>query len=315
MSDLTSIIVCTYNRADFLEGTLGLLLDLTPLPGRPFEVILVDNNSSDATPEVAARVLREHPHAELLRLEHESAQGLSYARNRGIEAARGDFLIFVDDDILVRDPWLQVYQDARTRLPAASGFAGKVIPHFEVDRPSWLTNEQLGVLAVVDHGGFQRDLDPDHLPMGANMAFGRTTFERHGTFRTDLGRRGRLLYSNEDDEFIRRLFASGERVVYLPKALVEHIVPAVRLTKRYFRRWKYQTGRTSARALSYHDTLATILGVPRYMYLQLLHSGLWYLLRWIGLDADGAFQDELRIRYLLGFMREKILAPSSSPPS
>ncbi len=312
---LTSIIVCSYNRADILGDTLGLLLDLTPLEGCDFEVLLVNNNSTDATAELAETMKREHSGHERLRIFFQPEQGLSHARNMGIREARGDLIVFVDDDIIVRDPWLELYQRAFQEHPDAFSFAGKVMPRFLAPRPTWLANDLLGVLAVVDHGGFPRQLDSEHLPMGANMGFTRQCFERYGLFRTDLGRCGTSLFSNEDDEFFGRLFLAGEKVLYLADAVVEHVIPPARLTRSYFRRWKYATGRTTARARGKDPHLKHLFSVPRYMYRNLLECIFRTGWRFLLLDPDRAFHHELRVRYLLGFMRDRLFRRAQDVPT
>ena len=165
----------------------------------------------------------------LLRYEHEQQAGLSFARNRGIEAARGSIIAFVDDDIYFDARWLVEIVAAFERHPDVHCVGGKSIPTFEGEKPDWLTESMLQFYGSTLSGDSDRLMVfPEH-PFGVNMAFRREVFDKVGGFRTDLGRVKNSLLSNEEKDMFHRVAAAGFRVFYASRALLQHRVPAERL--------------------------------------------------------------------------------------
>ncbi len=197
-----SIIVCTYNRAESLRDTLRALHGQQMAASRHWEVIVVDNNSKDHTRSVVEKAQREWP---LLRYEFEPAQGLSHARNHGIAAARGDVLLFTDDDVLPEPDWLDTTLRGleKYRADACGGF---VAPIWETPPPAWLTERFYGFLAVrTDRTDDYPITQASQAPFGANMAMKRAVFDRVGLFDTNRGRKGNVLASGEDGEMFERI--------------------------------------------------------------------------------------------------------------
>jgi glycosyltransferase involved in cell wall biosynthesis len=241
-----SVIVCTFNRCQILAGTLDKLAkSIVPAPTE-WEVLIVDNNSSDATSEVAKDFCRQYPNR--FRYVFEGRPGKSYALNSGIQEARGDVLAFVDDDVSMDPVWLRnLTADLCSGDWAGAG--GRILPEWSCAPPSWFPEE--GWLGRAPLGIFDLGLEARQLtdaPFGGNMAFRRRLFEKHGGFRTSLGPGpNNKVRNNEDTEFGRRLLAAGERLKYEPTALVYHPVPPERLQKRYFLTWWFNKGRADTR--------------------------------------------------------------------
>jgi len=269
-----SVVICTYNRSHGLERVLGHLAEQKPPSGLEWEILAIDNNSTDGTPETVRRFAREHPRL-VVRYVFERTQGLSFARNRAVGEARGELLAFTDDDVLIDGGWLAAIGDILPRREFL-GFGGKVIPQMPHDIPGWLVLKgpfalnKGGVIVSHDLGNeFKKYAEKDPRPVGANLIFRRSAFERFGLFRTDLGKRGDQIFFGEDVEFSARIEAGGAGMLYVPHAIVYHPVESARLTKRVFRQYYYQIGRARATLNRYPSHAVRYWGIPRHLFRKL----------------------------------------------
>ena len=291
-----SIIVCTYNRAESLRDTLRALHALKSPAKRNWEVVVVDNNSRDETRQAVEEFGRGFAR---LRYLFEPRQGLSYARNHGLAAARGRILLFTDDDVAPEPDWVQRVLDgmSRTGCLACGGF---IAPEWESPPPAWLTERFHGFLAVraerADTYRIEGDMQP---PFGANMAFRREVFDRFGQFDVGRGRSGNVLASGEDGELFQRILDDGGEVMFFGDARVHHTVESFRLTKRYFRRWRYQTSRNLAQSRGFPGK-RRLFGVPPYLVPQLLRAAARALVARLTDPADEAFGREIIVWHFLG---------------
>jgi radical SAM protein with 4Fe4S-binding SPASM domain len=233
-----SAVVCTYRNPRQLALTIESLLNQTLAPGQ-FEIIVVDNNSRDSTREVVKR----YPG---VRYVLEPRQGLSFARNTGVEAARGEIVAFTDDDAEASPQWLAALLDLYDRHPDAWAAGGMVLPIWEGRRPWWLTGEMFRDLSLLDWGAEERALEWPERVIGVNSSFRREAFERIGLFDVGLGRKGSEMLGGEETEVQQRVHAMGGRVMYSPLAVVHHRVPLRRMRKGYFFRRAFGAGRTKA---------------------------------------------------------------------
>lgn len=294
-----SIIVCTYNRAESLRDTLGALKSQQTVAGREWEVIVVDNNSKDDTRQVIAEFQREWP---LLRYEFEGEQGLSHARNHGIDAAHGNALLFTDDDVLPEPDWMETTL-AGLEQHHADACGGYIAPIWEVPPPDWLTERFYGFLAVRTDRSDDYDItSPSQAPFGANMAFRRNVFEKVGGFDTSRGRKGNVLASGEDGELFERILAAGFKAVFLGQSRVHHKVESFRLTKRYFRRWRFQTSRNIAQSRDMTGE-RRLLNIPLYVFPQFLRAVARMLWGHVTQPRDEAFNREMVVCHFLGLMQ------------
>ena len=218
-----SIIICTYNRAALLAECLRTVTAACAATSAPVEVVVVDNNSTDATPQVVA--------AWPVRTVFEGCQGLARARNAGIAAARAPLIAFTDDDVAVAADWvvrlLEAFADDEVMA-----LGGPIAPRWETTPPRWMAPEFHRHLAILDLGPERRRLSHADV-WGANFAVRASAFARHGGFRADLGRIGDQPFVGEETEFLSRLIAAGERVDYVPTVRVEHRIGGERLRLRY----------------------------------------------------------------------------------
>ena len=295
-----SVILPTFNRAASLKRALEALLRQTATPGS-YEVIVVNNNSTDDTVSVVA--LFDHRR---VRLVAEPRQGLSYARNTGLAAARGQIVAFTDDDVEAAPDWVETIVTSLARHPDLAGVGGRVLPAWESGRPRWLTREHWAPLALQDHGDSRRVFDgatPIGL-IGANVAFRRETFDRIGTFSPEVQRVEDGIGSTEDHELLTRLYDDGGRMLYQPKMLVMARVPGDRCDRRYHRRWHEGHGRFYAlmRLPEIERARVTAFGVPGHLLREAASNvGAWTRCA-LTADWDRAFLAELRLRFVKGFV-------------
>ena len=294
-----SIVVCTYNRAESLRDTLAALRAQQAAPAREWEVIVVDNNSKDRTRALVQEARRGWPR---LRYEFEGAQGLSHARNHGIARARGDVILFTDDDVVPEPDWLETTLSGLEKYQA-DACGGYIAPIWETPPPPWLTEWFYGFLAVrTDRTDDYPITDTSPTPFGANMAFRRRVFDRVGLFDTSRGRKGKMLASGEDGEMFDRILTSGLKVAFLGSARVHHKVESFRLTKRYFRRWRFQTSRNIAQSRGLPGE-RRLFNIPLYVFPQLLRALGRTVWGHLTQGRDEAFKREIVVFHFLGLIQ------------
>lgn len=230
---LITAAVCTYNRYDTLADTIGSLLAQS-LPRQVYQILVVDN-SPDA---VRARQFAQSYAANgLIRFVHLTESGLSNARNFATGHCRSPYVAFIDDDAVAVPDWLANIVDLFEREPGdVAGVGGPAEPQWEAPRPPWLHDHLLGYVGVLNWGDKLFEADEDHWLIGTNVAYRRDVVEQVGGFRTDLGRRGSVLLSNEETELGSRLRLAGYRLLYSPAIRVKHRVAKQRLTREWIRR-------------------------------------------------------------------------------
>ena len=271
-----SVVICTYNRASRIGRVLDDLAAQAGLGERTWEVLVVDNNSTDDTR--AAVEARRRAGGLPLRYVQEPAQGKSRALNRGVAESGGAVLAFTDDDVRIPPTWLAAIL-APFDDPALMGVAGAVLPQWSSPRPGWVsdTEPHRMMAAIVQYWQGAEAAPATAPPIGANCAWRRTVFARHGGYRTDLGPGGERAPLGEDTEFGLRVMSRGERVWYEPAALLHHPVAPERLTQDYFTDWYYQSGRVESCRTDIRPSVR-IAGVPRYLFRELAGAATrWFL--------------------------------------
>jgi glucosyl-dolichyl phosphate glucuronosyltransferase len=256
-----TVILCTYNRCDSLANALDSLSKSVLPECVTWEILVVDNNSSDQTSEVIESFLNKYPGR--IRYLFEPRQGKSFALNSGIREANGDILAFADDDVSVDSMWLSNLTSALYDTQWA-GSGGRILPSCSYSPPSWLALDGpynlLGALcAYFDPGDFPCELKSP--PIGTNMAYRKDMFKKYGLFRTDLGPRPDSEIRHEDTEFGCRLLSGGERICYVPSAIVYHEIHERRVCKEFFLAWWFDFGRGSVLEGKRNLTLIEIMNV------------------------------------------------------
>jgi glycosyltransferase involved in cell wall biosynthesis len=300
-----AILVPTYNRERLLRRTLSSLLAQVG-DASAAELIVIDNNSSDGT----AAVCREFRG---VRYVFEPRQGLSYARNAGIEALSGmgpdDVVAFVDDDVEAAPGWLEAMRRAFVSHPGVDCVGGRVLPQNSGEFPDWITSEHWAPLALQDHGSQSRVFSrssPIGL-IGANFACRKRVFDRIGGFSADVQRVKDGIGSTEDHEFLARVYASGGTALYTPDVLVITRVPPERMSRDYHRRWHRGHGRFHAvmRTSELEQAKRRLLGVPAHLFRSAGLDALAWLRGIVTRDTARAFAAETRLWFFSGFLKER----------
>jgi glycosyltransferase involved in cell wall biosynthesis len=309
-----TVLIATYNRAALLNETLASLVQMQVSPTLKWDVVVVDNNSTDETRAVVDRHIARFPVA--LKYVFEKQQGRSSALNAGIAAADGSVLAFTDDDVRVADGWLDAavapLLDGDTPV-AYTG--GPVRPIWGTAPPAWLdlaNGDLWGTIAILDYGPdpFIYE-DRRRVPLGANMAARRELFQRVGSFRTDLGRKtGRLVLGQEVPDLLLRAGSVGMRGMYVPAMEVHHHVAARRLRPGYFRTWWFGKGisrasleRTQPITELGIDLRITphVLGVPRYMYGSAIRDVAAMVRERLAGRRQAAFRHQMMVAFFVGY--------------
>ncbi len=265
-----SVAICTWNRAKLLEQTLAQLQHLRIPDGVEWELIVVDNNSTDTTRDVLPKFTSILP----LRALFEPKQGHSNARNCAMKAATGDLLIWTDDDVLVEENWLAAYVAAVQRWPDAGYFGGRVVPWLVEQPPEFLQNHPglfNQIVVACDFGPTERWLQPSEFPYGANVAF-RMAALLGKQFNPELGRKGLGMLGSDETTLIKQLNSEGRQGVWVPDSVVQHYVEPQRLTLDFAWRFYEGEGRTLTR-LNGPDEGTLFRGSPRWLYREF--GALW----------------------------------------
>ena len=240
---MLSVIICTYNRDKYIYNVLQSLAENT-LPAEQYEIVLVDNNCTDNTKAECERFVRDYPKV-TFRYFVETDQGLSYARNKGIKESRGDILVYVDDDALVNEEYLQAYADFFGQHPDIEAAGGPIIPKYETEEPAWMSHfTKVLITSYKYHGDKVREFPGNDFPGGGNAAYRAAVFEKVGLFNVDLGRKGDSLVGAEEKDIFDKMTTLGMRFYYLPNAILYHLIPEKKLSKEYFDKLTYSIGKS-----------------------------------------------------------------------
>jgi len=311
-----SVVIPTCNRAQDLTLTLQSIAGLRA--STEWEVVVVDNNSSDRTREVVEHAAKKFPVA--LRYVFEAEQGRSAALNAGVRASHGAIILSTDDDVRVDPDW--AVSAIRALEDTGCDYAGgKVLPIWCGSRPVWLPNRpgrHWAVIALLDYGPEESQIGSRPL-LGVNMAFRRSAFARAGLFDNRFGRKDGTLLGQEIREWRLRATEAGLKGIYAPGMVVHHVIPRERLTKRYFRSWFYWHG--MSRAMLYDarpvdmeapeetsldfSKVPHVIGVPRYMFRTCLEMCGRVVRAAAGGDPIGGFESELWVWFFAGVVRQR----------
>ncbi len=281
---MLSVILCTYNRDRYIYPVLQSIAQ-GDLPHADYEIVFVNNNSTDNTEAECRRFQADHPDINL-RYCVESLQGLSHARNCGIRNAQGDILVYVDDDALVNPQYLSTYADFFQRNPHAVAAGGPILPQYDgCEEPSWMSHytRQL-VTGKLYLGEKEREFSKGAYPGGGNAAYRKSVFDAVGLFNTDLGRKGNSLIGAEEKDLFDKMTSRGMRFYYLPTAILYHLIPPKKLTKDYFDRLTYGIGVS--------ERMRTLqIGKKKYLSRMVKEAVKWgaTLVLWIGFALKGQF--------------------------
>lgn len=309
-----SVVLSTYNRCELLPHALESLLAQDG--NASYEIILVDNNSSDRTREVVEAFIARAPEANL-RYVFEGKQGLSHGWNTGIAHASAPVIAFTDDDVLVARDWVASIKQAFDNHPEVDFVGGKVLPHWEKTPPAWLTPEHWSPLAILDHGDEPFYVNTEKPYPLLNKSFRREVFARVGLFRPEMGRIKDGIGSTEDHDLQLRIWQQGGQGMYIPEIIMYTEVPAERLTKSYHRRWhrghgKYcammnlrdltdAEGRLKPRA----EQGKTLFGTPGFLYRELITESVRFLAATLRRRESKSLLHENNAQHLIAYIKKR----------
>jgi len=237
---MITVAICTYNNALSLDITLSSLCKLVIATDLEYEILIIDNNCTDNTPEITKKYESILPN---LRVVYEQKQGLSNARNCALMQAKGEIVSFIDDDVEVDPYWLGAVAEAFKKYNATL-VGGKSYLIYPDKKPAWLTEKLETYLSRIDYG-CETLVNTDKELFGLNFSVLKQSALQIGGFDTNLGRIGKKLLSGEEIKLQYLIRKNNEVVIYEPKAVVGHIVPRQRLTKKWFLSRAYYAGFTN----------------------------------------------------------------------
>ncbi len=236
-----TVAICTWNRCELLRRTLEQFARVTIPPQVDWELLVVNNNSTDSTDEVIQGFSDRLP----IRRLYEPNPGKSQALNLASREATGEYILWTDDDVLVDKNWIAAYCEAFQRYPAAVFFGGPIEPLFAKTPPPWLDRawRHIGVAyALRDFGQEPIPLDgTDVVPFGANLAI-RTSEQTKYCYDVNLGPRPNSALRGEETTLVKTLVDEGYQGWWVPNARVRHYIPVERMCIRYIRRFFFGQG-------------------------------------------------------------------------
>jgi glucosyl-dolichyl phosphate glucuronosyltransferase len=272
-----TIGICTFNRAESLRRALDSLMAMRVPNDLAWEIVIVNNNSTDYTDDVIGEYVGRLP----VRREFEPRPGKSNALNRAIDVAKGDYIIWTDDDVVVDAGWLTAYIEAFRRWPEAAVFGGRIKPGYEAPVERWIIESEAVLVAAYGIRDFGdqvyplSDEDEDHYPIGANWAI-RATEQRVFRYDPELGPVGDRYRIDEEHDVIQRVLGSGAIGYWIPQAMVEHHIGRDKQTARHIAAYYENWGETRAFRNAAATAAASFLfGIPRRIWPRLL---VWWVL-------------------------------------
>lgn len=238
---MISIIICTYNRDAYIYKTLECIA-ANSISADEYEILLIDNNCTDNTVSECKRFQANYPH---VRYSYflEQQQGLSFARNRGIQEAKGDYCVFLDDDAYVQPDYIKNLKRNLIQYPKTVAFGGKITPLYESGHePEWISPRLIPIMSAIDKGPNVVEFTGKSYPIGANMGFKKDCFNKIGLFDTALGRTKKNMLGGEEKDIFDRLHRQNMQILYFPNVAVQHVIPNARATMDFVKRMAYGVG-------------------------------------------------------------------------
>jgi len=299
-----SIIICTYNRSQNLAECFDCLGQQELIDPISWEVLLIDNNSSDDTKQVVEQLTKQYNLP--VSYAFEAEQGLSAARNRGIMEANGTYLVFIDDDIRVTKHWLQtIYSSFKEHDCDAVG--GRIHIESPATLPKWITPDMYGFLGHQDFGAVPHAMDGvKEFPFGGNMAIHRRVFDLIGNFNVNMGRKGSGLrkdeiFKGEETDFFHRLAATGGKFYYHPSILVFHKILPHQLRPGFFLALHNNAGILKAQLVN-HSYSRRFFGVPLFIYAQFFRAVGRWVYEFVSKGYNHSFRKLMNISYFWGMI-------------
>ncbi len=240
-----SVIVPTRNRAKILQKTLESIVNQN-LSKKYFEVIIVDNGSTDDTKNIVNSFVNKIDNLVYI---YDENPGLHIGRHLGLLAARADILVYADDDIEAIPTWLEgVLESFENKNVVLVG--GKNLPNFESNPPKWILRmyekksikKVLGYLSILDFGDEIQEINPNFV-FGCNFSIRKSILFEAGGFHPDGMPQDIIKYRGDGESHVSSyIFKKGYKTMYNPKASVYHLCSTNRMTRKYFAQRSFNQG-------------------------------------------------------------------------
>ena len=260
-----SVIICTYNRQQYLVEAMQSLVEQDFDKDR-FEVIVVNNNSKDDTEKICNQFIASHPECQL-HYYNETEQGSSAARNNGARHAKGSLLIFMDDDAIAEKDYLKNTWRFHSANPGIHGFGGRIIPRYIPAEPVWMSHYVSALVGNFDYAPVVTEFKPNKYPLESNMVITKKAFDEIGGFNIALpGVKGNLRIGGEGKDLYFRLKEKGQKIFYVPGMIVHHVVEVNRLNKEYLYRVASGIGRGERQRISSKGNMSYYGKLAEYIF-------------------------------------------------
>lgn len=295
-----TIAICTYNRADYLRDTLRDLSAQTASLNA-YEVLVIDNNCSDHTQEVCSRFQSLYPDIKF-RYAQEARQGLSYARNRVLEEANSNSILYIDDDVRLPAHFVETSLRYLEQYPDVKCAGGRIFVEFDGAEPDWIPEELMPMFGLHDLGDRDKRYPATNFPRGGNMFIKKDLFEEVGHFDTGLGRIGKKLLGSEEKAFFDRARNAGYELHYWANLELYHRIGLNRLQEKYLKEQSEGIGYSEQIRLRNSAAKKVIkLGSELVKFVGSILLGAGYLLK--GNRKAAVFMLKFRIWVLKGFLK------------
>ena len=229
---MLSIVICSYNRASYITGALDSLYTGNANLN-DFEVVFVDNNSTDNSLQIANDWRSAHPHGNFM-ITSETKQGASYARNTGAKLATGEWLCFMDDDAVAFPDFVQNILKHIASYPGRVGFGGRIIPKYIPHEPSWMSYYVSSMVGHFHYSETYTAFKNGKYPLESNMIVRKDVYNKVGGFNEALpGVVGTVRIGGEGKALFYSIMELGYTIYYDPSIVVHHIVETKKLTPTY----------------------------------------------------------------------------------
>lgn len=296
-----SAIICTYNRDRYIGKALEAL-SAQDLPADRFEIIIIDNNSTDNTAAICKAFIRDHQNLSI-KYFFEENRGLSFARNRGIREASSPVITFIDDDAEAAPGFLRAILEFFQTHPDTVGAGGKVTPLYtETGEPPWMNKYLDGFVGKVNHGNeIKMYQAPMKYPAGCNMTYTKEILLKAGGFNNQL------TFRSDDKHIFHQVKKLSDKIYYLPAATVNHHIDAERLSFPSFKKLFLKTGNEEKKRVRSEQGFMGVIkkfvefklkfGASLLLYIKFLFSGQ---------EIKGRYVVFSQWYTLLGFLRKKV---------
>jgi len=262
---ILSIIICSYNRASYISDALTSLYHQSAGLNE-FEIIIVDNNSTDNTKEVYTQWRQSNTNGQFIFI-NETKQGASFARNSGAAIAKGQWVCFMDDDAVATPNYVENILKHIQNKPDAVGFGGRIIPKYIPAEPKWMSYYVSSLVGNFNYAPIACAFENGKYPLESNMIVKKSVYDQIGGFNVNLpGVVGTLRIGGEGKDLFYKILSLGHTIYYDPEICIHHVVEVKKLTSEYMYRVASGIGRGERVRTRSISPLAYVIKILEYIF-------------------------------------------------